>query len=145
MYHFRGKWYTFKPRIALIGLILRFSNNSILYLKLLGLTKLWSNERVNFKWEWFELFFRLFWTNWHANLYNGKLKKAMRKKFKRQMTSFLRGSTLVWRGLTPVSRGWGPLRRLVGYCEAWSRFSARRAFKMAASPYSPRGGVLAKS
>ena len=53
------------------------------------------------------------------------------------MTSFLRGLTLVWRGLTPVSRGWGPLRRLVAYCDARRRFSAGRAFKMAASPYTP--------
>ena len=44
MYHFKGKLYTFKPRVALIGLILQFSNNLILYLKILRLTHLWSNE-----------------------------------------------------------------------------------------------------
>ena len=34
-----------------------------------------------------------------------------------------------------VWRGWGPLRLLVAYCEARHRFSAGRAFKIAALPY----------
>ena len=140
MYHFKGKWYTFKPRIALIGLILRFSNNLILYLTF----DVWPTYVVTNEWILIgnDLIYSLdCFEQIDMQIYTiGCLENLKRLWEKRLSDRWRRFCAVqhrfgeVWRrfravGATMLARGvlWGSTPVFGG-----------RAFKMAASPYPPR-------